>query len=167
RRLASQRRADPVRDSVLFQLAVQSGLADPQCTGGHELVSVELLQCIQNCLLFQFRQGQNPGLPSWRCGTQGDRPDVRGKVIALQYASRTHGCRTLQTILQFANVARPIVEQQQLHGFSADSMLNLLAFADAIKEMLHQQAYVFFAFAQWRQAETYYIQSEEQIAPKG
>jgi len=33
--------------------------------------------------------------------------------------------------------------------------------------MLRQQAYVFFAFAQWRQAETYYIQPEEQIAPKG
>ena len=43
RRAGHRGAAAPVRDSILFQLAVQSRLADAERPGGHELVAIELL----------------------------------------------------------------------------------------------------------------------------
>src|SRR5689334_13171214 len=90
RTLAAGGRADPMRDAVLLELAVQRGLANTQGPGRHQLVTVELLQRSKDGLLFQLGQRKNSGLAIGRGDPQGSCPNVRREVTGLQGWSRTH-----------------------------------------------------------------------------
>src|SRR5579864_430417 len=79
----SHRRSRPVVYAIFLQLAIQSGLTDTERTRGHELVAIELTQSINDCLLFQFSQRQNPGLLAWIRSAKGCRPYVGRKIRGL------------------------------------------------------------------------------------
>jgi len=103
-----------VRDPVFFQLAIQSGLANTKRSSGHKLIAIKLLQRIQDGLLFQLRQRNDPGLFFRTHGAKRRRPYMRWKVRSLQHRAGTHSHGAFQTIFQFTHVAGPLIKREQL-----------------------------------------------------
>ena len=103
-----------MRDPIFLQLAIQSGLADAERSRRHKLIAIELMQRIQDGLLFQFSQGKNPGLLFRTNGTKRRRPDMRRKVGGLQHGSGAHSHGAFEAVFQFAHIARPLINLEQL-----------------------------------------------------
>lgn len=61
---------------------------------------------------------------------------------------RTGSAGALDAILQFANVARPIVVQHEAQGVVPQRVLALVGFVDAFKNVADQQRNVLFAIPQ-------------------
>ena len=109
-----------MRDPIFLQLAIQSSLADAERSGGHKLIAIELMQSIQNGLLFQLSQRKYPGLLFRTHGAKRRRPDMRRKVRGLQHGPGTHGHGAFQAVFQFAHIARPLIK---LSNFKASGLM--------------------------------------------
>src|SRR5882672_7110194 len=59
RRFFHRRDSPAIGNSIFFQLSIKRGFADAQQFGGHQLVSVELVERGQDGLLFHVGQRQN------------------------------------------------------------------------------------------------------------
>ena len=99
-----------MRDPVFLQLAIQSGLADAKRSRGHKLIAIELLQRIQDGLLFQLSQRKDPGLFFRTHGAKRRRPYMRWKVRGLQHGAGTHSHGAFQAVFQFTHIAGPLIK---------------------------------------------------------
>src|SRR5437763_825335 len=86
------------------------------------------------------------------------------QVCDVQDGAGVEGSGPLQAIFQFVDIARPIISQQQLHGFRADGSPDSGGAGNAVKKMIGQQPNIFSALTQGWQAQADDIQAEIQIA---
>jgi hypothetical protein len=70
------------------------------------------------------------------------------KVKFVDGVAPGHGCRALDTILQFAHVARPVTIHQHIEGFLRDSQLTTVVLVVAVKEVGNQRRDVLSTFPQ-------------------
>src|SRR5258708_25503155 len=94
RRFFHRRDSPAIGNSIFFQLSVKRGFADAQQFGGHQLVSVELIERGQDGLLFHVGQRQNavPGaVAGRRYGVNVGTLDLRRQVADVQHRTRPEG----------------------------------------------------------------------------
>ena len=72
----------------------------------------------------------------------------------------------LHQIMQFADIARPMIAGQKIQHFRFDHELDSLLFADEIQKMIEQQYDVVAPFAKSRSRDRNHIQTVIQILPE-
>ena len=76
-----------------------------------------------------------------------------------------HG--TLDDILEFPDIAGPVIANQRLHRFREDGIDHpVVALTELLDEAPHQQRNVFRPFAQWRNADRKNVQAIVEIGSK-
>src|SRR5438067_11633034 len=100
--------------SVILQLSVEGSFADTQESRRLQLVAIQLRNGMQNSPFLQLRDGQDLGVPIsiiiaiLRLSNRKIRNLAR-EICRVNERTTRKCVRALETIFQFANVARPIV----------------------------------------------------------
>src|SRR5262249_30165131 len=102
------------------------------------------------------------------CGASDWRRDLcsihhrRGQVVEVEQGTGVHCHHMLNTVLELADVAWPVVRHQKAKSFRSDLEMTTVA----AQKMLYQFGKVLDSLPKGRNAESDYFQSEEQVPTK-
>ena len=86
----------------------------------------------------------------------------RRQLRGVEQRPGVDGDHVLNAVLEFANIARPLIGQHGLERLLGQRV----TFRVSAQEMTDQRGNIFFSIAQWRQAHTHHVQPIEYIAPE-
>ena len=139
---------------VFLQFSVQGRAVNAQGPSGLGDVMGRDLKGADQCLPFDFCQRQDRRRNVTWGSRSHDRRKLGREVARLQHIRRLQHDRVLNGVLQLANIAGPIVLQQQVANAAVEMPLIDLPLRSAcfLKKMFDQRKNVFTAFPQGRKS---------------
>src|ERR1700675_2369053 len=160
-------------DVVALQFAIEGGAADAEHSAGQSLISLDLGKNALNggaLDIFQVSGAEVGGAAreSRRIGRFGldfRARDRRRQIVDLDDALITESDGTLQTVLQFADIAGPVISQHRFHGVARDP--DAASWSETFKEEHRQDGNVGTALTQRRQRNGDDVEAEIEILAEG
>src|SRR5713226_63306 len=149
---------------VLFELAVESGLADAEQARCGQLVAAGFPQGTEYGAAFELFERHE--LVTLRHAFDRSVLQVRGQVAHVQDRPGAQRHSALDCVFKLSDVARPVIAHQPTHGVFRDGAHRALRVRKLFQKETYQQWDVALAVAQWRQFDLHHVQAEVEVLPE-
>src|SRR5579864_258871 len=133
--------------AILLELAVESGFADAQHARCFELVSLDLLQGVENGPPFHVGEWDDRLTSPAERGGRVTRSILQrgGQIGGVKDGARAHGAGPLKAVLHLAHVAWPVVLQHEPQSLIAQRAASSGHVRQPLEKMADQQRDVLLA----------------------
>src|SRR5579863_865765 len=149
---------------VLFELAVEGRFADAEQVSRSQLVAACFAQRAEDRPAFEFLEWNH--FVGLRDSLAVPVVQTRRQISYLQDGPRPKSQGALDHVLEFADVAGPVVSEKASHCILGNRSDVAVRRAEFFEEMIHQERNIALAFAQRRQFDLHDVQSEEKVLAK-
>src|SRR4029450_5409483 len=150
-------------DVVLLELITQLAGRNAQQGGGAGLYTAATAQGLEQAFALDVShslgQGRGRGFGKEYPGRRRRHMDIdrQGDILGRNYLPAGHDHHTLDTVLQFADIARPVIADDQVHGGGRDLEGLTILGIEALQEVPDQEGNIFPALAQRWQHDGHYV----------
>src|SRR5262245_12818785 len=141
-------------DVVLLELITQLAGRNAQQGGGAGLYAAAAAQGLEEAFALDVShslgQGGGRGLGKEHSGRRSRHMDIdgQGDILGRDYLPTSHDHHALNAVLQFADIARPVIADDQVHRGCRDLQVLAILGIEALQEVTDQKGNIFLALAQ-------------------